>query len=99
MFSKLWKDEAGIVAMEYLFVATIVGLALAVGLANLAAGLNAELSELANAILALSQTYSVNGTSSCQAFKEGTSASDTAGNLGLTFPTVAASNVIVSNCP
>jgi Flp pilus assembly pilin Flp len=99
MFSKLWKDEAGIVAMEYLFVATIVGLALAVGLANLAAGLNAELSELANAILALSQSYSVNGTSSCQAFKQGTAGTDTAGGLGLTFPSVQPATLFVSNCP
>ncbi len=59
MFRKLWKDDGGIVALEYLMVATIVGLGLAVGLSALSASLNAELVELGQAILGLNQTYSV----------------------------------------
>jgi hypothetical protein len=59
MLQKLWADDAGIVALEYLFVATIVGLGLAVGLSALAFSLNAELGELGEAIAALSQGYSI----------------------------------------
>jgi Flp pilus assembly pilin Flp len=64
LMQKLWKDDAGIVALEYLFVATIVGLGLAVGLSALAFSLNAELGELGEAIAALSQGYSIATVSS-----------------------------------
>jgi Flp pilus assembly pilin Flp len=63
MFNKLWNDDAGIVALEYLLVATIVGLSLVVGLGALAFGLNAELTELAQAISAINQTYGISGIS------------------------------------
>lgn len=58
MLQKLWQDDAGIVALEYLLVATIVGLGLVVGLSNLEIALDNELTELANAITALDQSYS-----------------------------------------
>jgi Flp pilus assembly pilin Flp len=80
-FSKMWKDDAGIVAFEYLLVATIVGLALVVGLAAVSNALNAEMVELANAILALDQGYSVASQSTCVSFKAGSSASDTLTNM------------------
>jgi len=83
MFSKMWKDDAGIVAFEYLLVATIVGLALVVGLAAVSNALNAEMVELANAILALDQGYSVATQSTCVSFKAGSSASDQ--NTSMTF--------------
>jgi Flp pilus assembly pilin Flp len=57
----LWQDDAGIVALEYLLVATIVGLGLVVGLAALYEALTAELTELSNAILALDQSYEFTG--------------------------------------
>jgi Flp pilus assembly pilin Flp len=75
----LWKDDAGIVALEYLLVATIVGLGLVVGLAALESGLNVELTELANAIMALSQGYEVGTQSNCKATKQGSKALDTPG--------------------
>jgi len=56
---KLWNDDAGIVALEYLLVATIVGLGLVVGLASLSEALNVELAELGNAILGLDTGYSI----------------------------------------
>ena len=43
LFVKMWKDDAGIVAFEYLLVATIIGLGLVVGLTAVSAALNAEL--------------------------------------------------------
>jgi len=100
LMMKMWKDDAGIVAFEYLLVATIIGLGLVVGLSAVSVALNAELTELANAILALDQTYSYSGQSSCNASRNGTATSDSAGNIGLSgfaaTPVNVGSNV--SNC-
>jgi Flp pilus assembly pilin Flp len=81
MFSKMWQDDAGIVALEYLLVATILGLALVVGLAAVSNAINAEFTELANAILALDQGYSVASQSTCVSFKAGSSAQDSLTNM------------------
>jgi len=99
MFSKLWKDEDGIVALEYLLVATIVGLGLVVGLSNLSNALNAELSELANAILGLSQAYSVSTKSGCSSSKQGSAVSDDPGSVTFTTASVTATSVNVTACP
>src|SRR5579884_2068547 len=61
MMKKLWQDDAGIVALEYLLVATIIGLGLVVGLSNVEIALDTELTELANAITGLDQGYSFVG--------------------------------------
>jgi Flp pilus assembly pilin Flp len=61
MMLRLWRDDTGIVALEYLLVATVLGLGLVVGLAALNEALTAELAELSNAILALDQSYSFVG--------------------------------------
>jgi Flp pilus assembly pilin Flp len=84
MWLKLWQDDAGIVALEYLLVATIVGLGLVVGLSNLEIALDNELTELANAITALDQSYSFVSVHGSGAFgrtsgKRGTRATDTWG--------------------
>src|SRR5258707_999162 len=81
MFSKMWNDDAGIVALEYLLVATIVGLGLVVGLANVSIALNSELTELGQAILALDQGYFIAAQSSCGGMKSGSSASDSNGTM------------------
>jgi Flp pilus assembly pilin Flp len=80
MFVKMWKDDAGIVAFEYLLVATVIGLALVVGLSAVSIAINAEFTELANAILALDQGYFVASQSTCGAFKAGSSAQDSLTN-------------------
>jgi len=85
MFAKLWNDDAGIVGMEYLFVATIIGLGLVIGLSAVEGALNAELTELGSAILALSQGYSISGQSGCKATKQGTTVLDTPGNVDFGF--------------
>jgi Flp pilus assembly pilin Flp len=61
MLKRLWHDDAGIVALEYLLVATIIGLGLVVGLSNVEIALDTELTELANAITGLDQSYSFVG--------------------------------------
>jgi Flp pilus assembly pilin Flp len=63
LFSKLWNDDAGIVALEYLLTATIVGLSLVVGLGAVSFGVNAELTELAQSLSAINQSYGISGTS------------------------------------
>lgn len=61
MFTRLWKDEAGIVALEYLLVATILGLGLIAGLAGLRNALDSELLELGEAITGLDHDYYITG--------------------------------------
>jgi Flp pilus assembly pilin Flp len=100
MFAKFWNDESGVVAIEYLFLSTIVGIGLVVGFCSLARAINVEYAELGNAILALNQSYSVSGTSGCACSVTGSAATDTAGLLS--FAPVAppvASNINVTACP
>jgi Flp pilus assembly pilin Flp len=101
MFSKLWNDESGVIAVEYLFLVTIVGLGLAVGYANLEGAYNMEYSELANAVLALNQGYSVNTQSGCFGSKTGSNAADSAGSVTLGTASVTGNtiNVIVCGTP
>ncbi len=80
MMQKLWQDDAGIVALEYLLVATIVGLGLVVGLSNLEIALDTELTELANAITALDQSYSFVTLTGSGSHKLGTCAVDSYGS-------------------
>jgi Flp pilus assembly pilin Flp len=93
----LWRDDAGVVALEYLLLATIVGLGLVVGLAAVENALNSELTELANVIMVLDQSYSFAGLAvgpsvsssgsggqfNAFAFKSGSAAFDAAYTLGL----------------
>jgi len=98
MFAKLWKDEAGVISVEYLFLVTIVGLGMVIGFSNLSDGLNAEYSELANAILGLSQAYSVNSKSGCSSFKQGSNVTDTPQTVTFTGSTVAPTSIDVAAC-
>jgi Flp pilus assembly pilin Flp len=86
LFVKMWKDDAGIVAFEYLLVATIIGLGLVAGLSAVSVALNAELTELAQAILALDQSYSFTAVSTCTGNKSGSSAADTNGGVAFAAP-------------
>jgi len=78
LFARLWKDDCGaLIATEFLFVATILVIGTIVGLANVRDAVNTELSELANAILALSEGYTISGQSGCGAQTDGSQAIDT----------------------
>jgi Flp pilus assembly pilin Flp len=98
MFSKLWNDESGVIALEYLFLVTIVGLGLAVGYSNLEAAYNMEYTELANAVMALNQGYAIAGQSGCFGSKAGSNATDTAFTFGLSGNTVTANTINVTFC-
>lgn len=78
LLQKLWKDDAGaLISMEFLFVATILVIGTIVGLTSVRDAINAELAELANAILALSEGYAFSGVSGCGGFTDGSQAIDT----------------------
>jgi Flp pilus assembly pilin Flp len=82
MFAKLWKDEAGVISLEYLFLSTLVGLGLVVGYGNLEGALVTEYSELGDAVLALNQGWSFNAQSGCTSGKSGSAITDVAGSVG-----------------
>jgi Flp pilus assembly pilin Flp len=78
--SGLWNDDQGaLIAAEYLFVVTILVLGVIIGLSNLRSAINTELTELANAILALSQGYTIGGSTECCGGVDGSQAIDTPG--------------------
>ncbi len=77
LMGNLWRDDRGaLIAAEYLFVATILVIGTVVGLSAVRDAINVELSELANAYLALSQGYIVSGQSGCCAITDGSQAID-----------------------
>jgi len=74
----VWSDDRGaLIASEFLFVATILVIGITVGLASVRDAVNTELAELANAILALSQGYSISGQEGCCSATDGSQAIDT----------------------
>ena len=94
LMKQLWQDDAGIVALEYLLVATIIGLGLVVGLSNLEIALDTELTELGNAILALDQGYSFVGVmGSGGSYKSGTCAIDSYSTMTVGTVSTACINV------
>jgi len=105
LFVSMWKDDAGIVAFEYLLVATIIGLGLVVGLSAVSVALNSELTELAQAILALDQSYAYATQSTCVSQKNGSSAQDVSPGFigyGLTPNTITGTipgTINVTSCP
>lgn len=98
MFAKLWNDESGNVALEYLLLLTIVGLGLVVAFSNLENAIKSEYTELANAILGLSQAYAVSTETSCKAYKQGSNVSDTPQTLAFGVLTVAPTSININPC-
>ena len=85
--SRWWHDDHGaVIATEYLFVVTILVIGVIIGLTNLRSALNAELTELGNAILALSQGFSIQGVTGPNASTDGSEAFDTPGLLPAPTP-------------
>lgn len=82
VIERLWNDDNGaLIAMEFIFVATILVIGLVVGLTTLRGAINTELAELGNAILALSQGYIISGVSGCCSSVDGSQAIDTPGEV------------------
>src|SRR5262245_9099970 len=76
----VWNDDRGaLIASEWLFVATILVIGIIVGLAAVRDAVVTELTEFANALLALSQGYSIGGLEGCCSATDGSQAIDTPG--------------------
>src|SRR5579862_132607 len=72
LMAKLLNDDCGaLIASEFLFVATILVIGIIVGLTAVRSAVNVELSNLADAILALNISYAFSGQSGCCAETEG----------------------------
>jgi Flp pilus assembly pilin Flp len=72
---RLWSDDQGaLLSIEFLLIATVLLLGLIVGLADLRNAVVTEFEELANAVLALSQGYSVSGLSGAGGSVDGSQA-------------------------
>jgi len=66
LLGQIWKDDAGvIISIELLFLFVILILGLIAGWTNLRNAIDAELTETANAITALNQSYSFLGMQGC----------------------------------
>jgi hypothetical protein len=79
----LWLDDTGaLISMEYLFVATILVIGTIIGLATLRDAINVELTELANAVMALSQGFTVSGQTNGANSTDGSQAIDTSATYG-----------------
>lgn len=96
---KLWADDAGVVTIEYLVLGTFLGLALIVGVAAIAKAVNGELIELGNAVLTFNQGYNVCNYSICCASKDGSGATDSAGNVQPASSAFTGTSVDVAACP
>jgi Flp pilus assembly pilin Flp len=90
MLMKLWNDEAGFtVALELILIAVILVIALVTGLSAVRNAMLGELDELADAILAINQSYSVGGSSEQCAMTGMTTFSDLPGQAQVTLCTQA----------
>src|SRR5262245_32519301 len=79
LMAQLWNDDRGVIpATELILIATLLVIGLVTGLKNVNIAVNNELTEVADAIGAISQTYAYcGGTSNC-AFTRGSRFTDTA---------------------
>jgi hypothetical protein len=66
MMRALWNDEGGfIVSTELVLVATILVIAMVVGLSAVRDAVLTELADLSNAIGAINQSFTYNGVTAC----------------------------------
>ena len=75
---KLWKDDCGaLIATEWVFVATILVLGSITGLVMVRQAVLAELQDMANALMALDQSYRFTSQSNCESSTAGSAFFDT----------------------
>ena len=92
LLSKLWEDDGGaLIATEWVFVATILILGIITGLIAVRQAVISELTEFAQAIMALDQSYSFAGQANCLASTAGSQAVDVSSNT-INENSVAAGN-------
>lgn len=97
---RIWHDDRGaLISVEYLFFVTIVTIGSIVGMANLRDALNVELTEVANALLAISQGFTVSGTSGTGGQTSGSQAIDTPTTMGEMILTPPAAPSVIDVLP
>jgi hypothetical protein len=98
---KLWTDDRGVLeSIEFLLAATILVFGLVAGLTTVRNALVTEFEELANAILAINQSFSVGGLLGCCSFVQGSQAIDHNGRVIPAVCTQPATSLIdVLPCP
>jgi Flp pilus assembly pilin Flp len=89
VFSQLWNDDNGVVGLEYLVLATIIGLGLIVGVTTVAIAVATEYNELAQSITNLNQGWTSDTFTTCVASKQGASTADQSTYLGDVITTPA----------
>ena len=100
MLRRLWADDCGaLIATEWVFVATILVLGIITGLVAVRQALISELTEFANAVMALNQSFSFSGQSNCQSSTAGSQAIDSTSDVINEASTAAASASIITQSP
>jgi len=96
---KLWNDDggSGLVTSEILFIFAILVLGAITGLVAVRQALISELTETAQALMALNQSFSFSGQSNCESSTAGSSASDTTNTINEV--STAASTAAISQTP
>ncbi len=96
---RLWSDDCGaLIATEWVFVATILVLGIITGLVAVRQAVISELTEFAQAVLALSQSYSFAGQSNCLSSTAGSQATDSTNTI-TESSVIADQNATVSQLP
>jgi hypothetical protein len=89
---KLWNDDAGaLIAMEFLFIATLLFIGVMIGIVTVRNAVVTELYELAQAVMALSQGYTFDGLTGCCSEVQGSQTIDTPGTVAA--PTCLANQI------
>jgi hypothetical protein len=80
---RLWNDDAGyLLSAESVFLFTIVVLGLLTGWVAIRNSVVSELTEVANTISSLDQTYAYSGLSNCASKTNGSAGNDTYATIG-----------------
>jgi Flp pilus assembly pilin Flp len=96
---KLWNDDGGaLIAVEWVFVATILVLGIITGLVAVRQAVLSELTEFANAVLSLNQSFSFSGQSNCEASTAGSAAFDTNDRIPLASTAAVVNNAEQPPC-
>jgi len=100
MFLRLWRDDCGaLIATEWVFVATILVLGAITGLVAVRQAILSELTEFANAVMALNQSFSFTGQTNCQSSTAGSAATDANNSIPLrSVPPSLVTDVTQSPC-
>src|SRR5437773_612144 len=85
LLQRMWGDDGGyIISTEMLLIFVILVLGLIAGMANLRMAIVNELTESAQAILGLSQAYTISGLTGCSGSSAASGMTDSIGSTSLT---------------